>query len=57
MSESAGELGVEQAAQPVGRELVHVLSPTFNALPSSIYGGSNEIQRKIVARHVLNLPD
>ena len=34
---------------------LHVSAPLFAALPSTIYGGANEVQRDIVARHVLQL--
>jgi len=33
-----------------------VLSPFYNARPSTIYGGTNEIQRNIIASNVLKLP-
>jgi alkylation response protein AidB-like acyl-CoA dehydrogenase len=32
------------------------LSPFYYARPSTIYGGSSEIQRNVVAKYVLNLP-
>jgi len=58
------ELGVEiadDAAALVGRvsfgaEAVDVLGPWYKARPASVYGGSNEIQRNIIAHQVLNLP-
>jgi len=32
------------------------LSPFYYARPATIYGGSNEIQRNILAKYVLRLP-
>lgn len=29
----------------------------FNSIPSTIYGGSTEVQKEIIAKHVLKLPD
>lgn len=40
-----------------GNETVDVLASFYNARPATIYGGSNEIQRNILAKAVLGLPD
>jgi alkylation response protein AidB-like acyl-CoA dehydrogenase len=41
---------------PIGPEFAHRAAPTyFNMRKTSIYGGSNEIQRNIIAKMVLGL--
>jgi alkylation response protein AidB-like acyl-CoA dehydrogenase len=35
---------------------VDALTSFYNARPATIYGGSNEIQRNILAANVLKLP-
>ncbi|HET9161318.1 MAG TPA: acyl-CoA dehydrogenase family protein [Caulobacteraceae bacterium] len=43
-------------AHPIGPEYAHRTAPTyFNVRKTSIYGGSNEIQRNIIAKMVLGL--
>ncbi|CAN5188338.1 acyl-CoA dehydrogenase family protein [soil metagenome] len=43
-------------AHPIGPEYTHRTAPTyFNVRKTSIYGGSNEIQRNIIAKMVLGL--
>ncbi|MGE0486334.1 MAG: acyl-CoA dehydrogenase [Gammaproteobacteria bacterium] len=55
--EVAGEAGARADAVDFGDgTTVDVLSPYYNARPTPIYGGSNEIQRNILARAVLGLP-
>jgi len=41
---------------PIGPDFAHRAAPTyFNMRKTSIYGGSNEIQRNIIAKMVLGL--
>lgn len=60
LSEFILDAGGEGAAQldgtdtPGGR--IDALFPYYNARPTTIYGGSNEIQRNIIAKLVLGLP-
>jgi len=54
--ETAGSAGGVASEALVGDEHVNVLGLWYKARPSTIYGGSNEIQRNIIARQVLNLP-
>lgn len=61
LSEFVLDLGGEAAAQvdgvdgPDGR--IDALFPYYHSRPTTIYGGSNEIQRNIIAKGVLDLPD
>lgn len=52
----AGPAGAVQGRSDFGGAAIDVLSHYYNARPAPIYAGSNEIQRNIVARHVLDLP-
>jgi alkylation response protein AidB-like acyl-CoA dehydrogenase len=55
--ECAGEAGaLAGQAVGVGAEEIDVLGAFYKARPSTIYGGSNEIQRNIIATAVLGLP-
>lgn len=54
--EVTGELGVEIAASPETDPSHGVLSQFYNSIPATIYSGSNEIQRNIIAKRVLGLP-
>ncbi len=54
--ETAGDCGGQAGVVEMGGERIELLAPFYKARPSSIYGGSNEIQRNILARQVLNLP-
>jgi len=58
------DLGIETAGVAAGLvgdvefggEEVNILGSWYKARPATVYGGSNEIQRNIIARNVLNLP-
>ena len=53
---AAGEAGGVRGPIVFGDARVDVLSHFYNARPAPIYAGSNEIQRNIIAKHVLELP-
>ena len=53
---AAAELGGNRGPIAFGNAQVDVLSHFYNARPAPIYAGSNEIQRNIIAKHVLTLP-
>ena len=54
--ETAGDCGGLAGKVQMGDGRIELLAPFYKARPTSIYGGSNEIQRNILARQVLNLP-
>ncbi|MGE4110838.1 MAG: acyl-CoA dehydrogenase family protein [Burkholderiales bacterium] len=54
--EAAGEYGAIEGEAAIGDAMIDALSPFYNSRPGTIYGGSNEIQRNILAKYVLNLP-
>lgn len=56
MIEVAGPDGGSLAPLQIGDETIDVLGSFYKARPSTIYGGSNEIQRNILSKMVLNLP-
>lgn len=56
MVEVAGELGGFREDVRAGNAEVDVMSEFLRARTSTIYGGSNEIQRGIIAKNVLGLP-
>ncbi len=55
--ETAGPLGALKGDVAVANIDVNVLAPFYKARPAPIYGGSNEIQRNILAKQVLGLPN
>ncbi len=54
------EIGDEQGVMPGVQDIAGVeadfLNPFYYARPATIYGGSSEIQRNILAKYVLRLP-
>jgi alkylation response protein AidB-like acyl-CoA dehydrogenase len=56
ITETAGAAGGLSGEVELGRARINLLAPYYKARPATIYGGSNEIQRNIIARHVLGLP-
>jgi len=54
--EAAGSEGAVIEPLPAGNESIDVAACFYNARPTTIYGGSNEIQRNIIAKAVLGLP-
>jgi len=56
MLETAGAAGVSDESMPLPGGALHPAHVFFAARPASIYGGSNEIQRNILAKAVLELP-
>ncbi len=54
--ETAQEYGCMPGELEIDGVKVDVLSPFYYARPGTIYGGSSEIQRNILAKYVLKLP-
>ncbi len=54
------EIGEEQGVMPGVQDVAGVKADFLNAFyyarPATIYGGSSEIQRNILAKYVLRLP-
>ncbi len=55
--ESAQEHGATGQTTDLGQEGFNIPAILFNAIPSTIYGGSTEIQKEIISKNVLRLPD
>ncbi|TAK68738.1 MAG: acyl-CoA dehydrogenase [Betaproteobacteria bacterium] len=55
--ESLGNAGAIAAALPCGDRTIDAVNTFYYARPATFYGGSNEIQRNILAKHVLRLPE
>jgi alkylation response protein AidB-like acyl-CoA dehydrogenase len=55
--EAGAEEGVMAGVRDIGGVATDFLNPFYYARPSTIYGGSSEIQRNVLAKYVLNLPE
>jgi alkylation response protein AidB-like acyl-CoA dehydrogenase len=55
--ETAAEQGAQRGEGTFGNEKLDALAGFYLSRPSTIYGGSNEIQKNILAKAVLDLPD
>ena len=56
MLEAAGAAGATVGKIDFNGAEIDILSQFYNARPATIYAGSNEIQRNILAKHVFRLP-
>lgn len=56
MVEVAGDHGIQREDVVIGNTSVDVMAQFIESRPATIYGGSNEIQRNIIAKQVLRLP-
>jgi hypothetical protein len=54
--DTAGPAAAVREPIEVGGEEFEILDVFYKALPSTIYGGTNDIQRNVVAKRVLGLP-
>ncbi len=57
MVEYAQEHGATGLTTDLGVSGMNVPAIMLNSIPSTIYGGSTEVQKEIIAKHVLRLPD
>ena len=56
LQEAADEYGGARGAVELDEHRINVLAPLIIATSATIYGGSSEIQRNILAKNVLGLP-
>lgn len=56
LMETSGSAGASSEPFAAAEGEIDILSTFYNARPATIYGGSNEIQRNILASNVLQLP-
>ncbi|MCH2395062.1 acyl-CoA dehydrogenase family protein [Oceanibaculum sp.] len=56
VGETAGQFAAINGEVGIGNSEIDVLASFYKARPPTIYGGTNEIQRTIIAQQVLGLP-
>ena len=56
LAQAAAEHGGGEGAARFDDAEIHVLAPLMNALAGTIFSGTSEIQRGILAKQVLGLP-
>ena len=56
LAQAAAEYGGGEGAARFDDAEIHVLAPLMNALAGTIFSGTSEIQRGILAKQVLGLP-
>ena len=54
--ETGAEAGVVAGAQDIAGVEADFLNPFYYARPATIYGGSSEVQRGIIAEKMLGMP-
>ncbi|HTE16657.1 MAG TPA: acyl-CoA dehydrogenase family protein, partial [Burkholderiales bacterium] len=54
--EAGAEYGAFADEIKLGDEKIDLMTPFYTSRPGTIYGGSNEIQRNILSKYVLQLP-
>ena len=54
--EAGGEYGAFADEITLGGKKIDLMTPFYTSRPGTIYGGSNEIQRNILSKYVLQLP-
>jgi len=54
--ETAGPFAAINGEVGIGNSEIDVLASFYKSRPPTIYGGTNEIQRTIIAQQVLGLP-